>query len=103
MLCFGPETQAKPVRGTAGAASPLVSRVAADLFGKQRVDAAVRIETKHARQAAVEHGPHVRNRQRSLGDVGGDDDFAPGAGRDSEVLLSLSQLAVQRHHIHAMR
>ncbi len=53
---------------------------------EQRVDAAIGVVTRNAREAAVNHQPHAINRQRSFGDVRGHDDFALFVTRHGGVL-----------------
>ena len=85
-------------RGAAGAAGALVGGGAADLFDEQRVDAAIRIVARNARQAAVDHQAHAVDGERGFRDVGGDDDLAPVVPRHRRVLIARRQFAVQRKH-----
>ena len=63
---------------------------------EQRVDAAIRIVARDARQAAVDHQPDAVDGQRGLGDVGGDDDLALVVAGHGGVLVARRQFAVQR-------
>ena len=63
------------------------------------------VEARRARQARVDDDPHAGDRQRRLGDVGGEHD-APTArrrGRQREVLLGQRQRAGERHDVDVVR
>ena len=96
VLALGPEPDAVARRGAARATEPLLGRGAADLFDEERVDPAMGIEPRHARQAAVDDDAHAVDGQRGFGDVGRDDDFSLLARRDGGVLLGGRKFAVQR-------
>jgi hypothetical protein len=97
VLALGPKPDAVTGRGAARAAEPLLRRGAADLFDEQRVDAAMRIEPRHAREAAVDHHAHAVDGQRRLGHVGRDDDLALlRPARHGGVLLGGRKFAMQR-------
>ena len=96
MLPLGPEPHAHARRGAAGAAGPLVGGSRADLLDQERVDAAVRIVTRHAGEAAVDDGRHAVDGERGFRDIGRDDDLARVVARHRAVLRLRRQLAVQR-------
>ena len=96
VLAFGPQSQAPAGRSASGASGTLICGSAADLLHQQRVDAAARIEARDARQAAIDHYAHAFDRERSLGDVGGDDRLALVVVRQRRVLLRRRQLTIER-------
>ena len=95
--CSGPEPVADSRRDTAGASGALGGHIPADAHGLQAAQAVASVVFQFAAQAAVHHGPHSFDGQRSLGDRGGEHDFALArrAGRDGFLLLFLGQEAVQ--------
>ena len=91
-----PKPHANARRGAARPARALVGGRLADLLDEQRVDAAIRIVTRNARQPAVNHQPDAVNGQRGLGDVGGNDHLALAVTRHRGVLVLGRKFAVQR-------
>ncbi len=96
VLALRPEAHANTRRRAPGAAGALVGRGHGNLLDQQRVDAAVRIETRHARQAAIHDHRHAVDGQRGFGDVGRHDDLARVVAGDGAVLLIGRQFAVER-------
>src|ERR1035437_5161439 len=95
MLLPRPEAAAKARRRAASPAGALVRGGPAYLFNQERVDAAIGIVARDAGQAAVNHTPDAVDGQRSLGDVGGDDDLALVVARHCGVLLARREVSVQ--------
>ena len=89
---------AKPRRGAPRAARPLIGGGPADFFHEQRIDAAIRIEPRDARQPAIDHHAHAVDGQRGLRDVRGDDDLPLPVVRQRRILIGHGQLPMQRQH-----
>ncbi len=68
----------------------------ADFFDEERVDAAIRIVTRNARQSAVNHQPDPIDGEGRFGDIGGNDDLALLVARDGGILVARGKFAVQR-------
>ena len=98
MLALGPEAQADAGRRPARPTGALLGARAADALDEQRVDAALRVKPRDAREAAVNHDTDSINRQRSLRHVGAHDDFSRLVACHCGVLFVRWQFAVQRQH-----
>ena len=101
-LRLRPQAVAGAGRDASGAARALVGRGLRDGRGLQARETAVGIETRLARQPAVDHHAHARQRHRGLGDIGRQHD-APAAvriRRQRQRLLLQRQLAMQRQQAH---
>ncbi len=96
VLPLRPEPHADSRRRAAGAARALVGARRGDFFDEQRVDPAVRIEARHPREPAIDHGRHPVDGERGLRDVGRDDDLARLRPGHRAVLLIRRQFPVQR-------
>src|SRR5262245_57334422 len=94
MLLGCPQTQTASRRRTPGPSGPLVCRRLANRLDIQGVNAAVRVETCDPRQTGVDHGAHAVNRNRGLGHVGGNDDFAARSWTHGPVLFGWRQLTI---------
>src|SRR5213593_4456979 len=57
-----PESNASARRGATRATGALIAAGLRNLLDEQRVDAAIRVVTRKAREAAVNHQPHAVNR-----------------------------------------
>ena len=66
MFPLSPQPHTHTRRGTPRAARALVRARHRNFLDHQRIDPAVRIEPRHARQPAVDHRRHSVNRQRGL-------------------------------------
>src|ERR1035437_2962358 len=95
VLFASPEPHANARRGAARTTGALVGAGLRNLFDEQRVDAAIGIVTRNARQSAVNHEPHTVNRERSFRDVGGNDNLALAITRDGGVLILRRQFTVK--------
>ena len=71
----------------AGAAGALIRGVGGDALGLEAVDAAIGVVARDLVQPGIDDRRHARNRQRRLGDVGGDDD-PPRAVADAATRAS---------------
>jgi len=96
VFAFGPEAQANAGGGAAGATGALVGAGASDFFDEQSVDAALWVVPGDSSETGINHEPDAVNRQRSFGDVGGDDDFGLRITGDGGVLVVRWQIAVER-------
>ena len=98
---LGPEAHAAAGAGAARAAGALLGRGAADRLGEQGVDAAHRVEAGDAGEAGVHDRADAGQRQRGLGDVGGDDHLAARAGSHRAVLLLGREVAMEGQQVGA--
>src|SRR5262245_12190050 len=98
-----PQPHAFSRRGSARAPGSLRRARAADLFNEQSVDAAVRIVSRHAGQAAVDDDADSIDRDRSLCNVGRNDNLQLIVTRDGRVLITRGQVTVQRQEKIALR
>ena len=98
VLALRPQAHAAARRGASRPARALVRARPADLLDEQRIDAAIRIESRHPRQTAIDHQPHAFDGQRGLGHVRRDDHLSLLVARHRGVLLGGGQFAVQRQH-----
>ncbi len=92
-------------RGSAGAARSLVRRILGNALGDQAVDRAGRIVPGDFVQPRIDNRRHARDRQRRLGDVGGDDDAPRAVGRalNRPILAGRVEPAVERQHLDPAR
>jgi hypothetical protein len=90
------EPQRAARRGAARAAGALDCRSAADVRHPQRREARPLRMRGDAREARVHDRSDALDGHAGLGDVGGEDDLAPGPARDGAVLLVGPEVAVQR-------
>ncbi len=90
------KTHAAPGSRAPGAARALRRRRLADFLHAQRGQARPRRMTRHARQPAVDHGDHARNRHRALGDIRRQDDLPLRRRPDRAILLGGCQVTMQR-------
>ena len=96
-LFLVPQAIADARLGAPGPSAPLFGGGAADPHGRQTGQAAGRLETRHARQAAVDHHTHAFDGQAGLGHRGRQHQLAPPrlGGLHGPVLLGAVQTAVQ--------
>ena len=101
-LLLVPEAIADARRRAPRPPAPLFGRGPADLDRRQPRQAAGRFETRHARQAAIDHHPHALDGQTGFGNRGGQHQLAPSRRRrfDGAVLLGAVQPAVKRRDVH---
>ena len=93
---LGKEPDADAFGHAAAAAFALVGAALRDRFDRQAPGPRLRRIAADARQAGVDHEADAGNRERRLGNVGGDDDLAVlGRGKDA-LLLSVAQAAEKR-------
>ena len=98
MIALGPEAHAEARRGAARTACTLSCRGGANFFDEKRIDAAIRIVARHPREARVHHQSHAIDRQRCLGDIGGNNHLSPIRAVHRTVLLGGRELAMQRQN-----
>ena len=80
-------------------ARPLPRRGLADRLDRQPLHLRAMAVPGDARRPGVDHVPDARNRQRRLGDVGGEHDPPSRMGREDLVLVGGRQPRVQRHDL----
>ena len=96
---LAPQPVANAGRGAAGAAGALLGRGARNTLGYETRQAALRIELRHTRVAAVHHHAYAIDGQTGFGDGRGQHHLAPSrctAGANGAFLLFPRQIAVQR-------
>jgi hypothetical protein len=84
---LGVEAKALAGPRATGATGALLRAGAADRRDEQRLDAHARIVHFGLAEARIDHIDDAVDRQRRLGDVGGDDDLARAGGRRSKDAL----------------
>ena len=98
MVTLGPEAHAESRRGAPRTACTLGCGGGADFFDKKRIDAAIRVVAGHSCEARVNDERHAIDRQRCLGDIGGDDHFSAMGAVHSAVLLGSGEFSMQRQN-----
>ena len=96
-----PGAKAHPGLGAPGAAAALVGLGAARRLGDEARHAGARVVARAPGAAAVHDDAHALNRQRGLGDGGGEDELAARGGGDGGALRGGRHGAEQRHHLGA--
>ena len=90
-----PEPHAHARRGAASASGTLVGTRLRNIFDHQRVDPAIGVEARDAREAAINHQPHAVDGQRRFRHIRRHDDLALRITRHGGVLVVRRQFAVQ--------
>ena len=95
-----PEANADAGSGATRAARTLLGRCARDARKLEPVDADARVETEHARKAAVDDGRNVLDGHRRFGDVGCEHDLAARSSPQHRVLLLGRKISVEIRHVY---
>src|SRR5262249_39390744 len=98
-VVLGVKPDTNPVLDTATAALSLISAALGNRFHRQTFGARAWIITADACQPGVNHIADPRNRQRSLGDIGGDYELATWGRNEHSLLVARAQSAVQRNNL----
>ena len=92
------QTQRPAGRGAGGAACPLRGRSFANATNLQRRQASPGRIAGDSSQPAIDHRGDAVDGDRTLGDVGGQNEFTPGRGLDGTILLGWREVSMQRKH-----
>ncbi len=102
-IVFAVKAHADAVGDTPAATRALVRRRLRDLLDLQQRRLVAQRIPLDARDTGVDHVPDPRYRERSLGDVGGEDDASPPGRREHALLFRHREACVQREDFDGRR